>query len=79
MKDAECFGSAGSWLKVCTAGDAPGDWRSFRLREQSMRAEEDDDGFGLPDARLQPRLPGVRDECSFGNFADGMGHGYCSD
>jgi hypothetical protein len=64
-------------LKVCTAGDAPGDWRSFRLREQSMRAEENGDGFGLPAARLQLKLPEVRDECSFGDFAGGVGHEYC--
>ncbi|MGD0445041.1 MAG: hypothetical protein ABSA39_13995 [Edaphobacter sp.] len=36
MRDAECFGSAGPWLKACTAGDVPGDWLSFQHRERSM-------------------------------------------
>ena len=42
MKDADCFGFAGSWSKVFTAGDALGDWLSFRLREGDMRAGGDD-------------------------------------
>jgi hypothetical protein len=78
VKGAECFGSAGSWLKVCTAGDAPGDWLSFRLREQSMPEAGDGAGYGRQDVRLRLELLEVRDECSFGDLADGLGYGCCS-
>jgi hypothetical protein len=35
-------------------------------------------GYGRQDARLQLVLREVRDECSFGDSADGMGYGCCS-
>jgi hypothetical protein len=73
VKGAGCSGSAGSWLKVCTAGNAPGDWLSFRLREQSMPEAGDGAGYALWDARRQLVFPGVRDECSFGDTARGLG------
>jgi hypothetical protein len=78
VKDAECFGFAGSWLKVCTAGDAPGDWLSFRLRERSMLVAGDGDGCGLRAVLLPLGLLEVRDECSFGDLADGVGYSFCS-
>jgi hypothetical protein len=77
VKDAECFGSAGSWLKVCTAGNALGDWLSFRLRERSMPVAGDGDGRGLLDVLLPLGLPEVRDECSFGDSTFGLGYSWC--
>ena len=74
MKDAECFGSAGSWLKVCTAGNALGDWLSFRLRERNMLEAGDGTGRGLWDAQRRLVLLEVRDECSSGDIAGGLGY-----
>ena len=62
---------------VFTAGDAPGNWLSFRLREGSMPAAADGGGHALLDARLVSGLLEVRDECSFGDIAGGMGYGSC--
>ena len=59
----------------CTAGDAPGDWLSFRLRERSMPEAGDGDECGLPDAPLRWVLREVRDECSSSDSADGLGDG----
>jgi hypothetical protein len=39
VKGAGRFGSVRA-LTVCTAGDALGDWLSFRLREANMLGEE---------------------------------------
>jgi len=59
----------------CTAGDAPGDWLSFRLRERSMPGAGDGDGCGLLRAApLRWVLREVRDECSSSDSADGLGY-----
>jgi hypothetical protein len=42
-----------------------------------MREAGDGAGCGLRDVRLRLSLLEVRDECSFGDFADGVGYG-CS-
>jgi hypothetical protein len=75
VKVAEFFGSAGSWSKVCTAGDALGDWLSFRLREQSMPEAGDGAGHALLDVRRRLVLLEVHDECSYGDIAGGLGYG----
>jgi hypothetical protein len=62
-------------LKVCTAEDVPGDWLSFRHHERSMLEAGDGAGCGRRDVQQRLALLEVRDECSFGDFADGMGHG----
>jgi hypothetical protein len=80
VKDVECSGSAGLWSKVCTAGDASGNWRTIRLQEANMREAGDGGCRGPWDARLQLALLEVRDECSFGDIADGVGdclHFFC--
>jgi hypothetical protein len=59
---------------VCTAGDALGDWLSFRLREESMPEAGDGDRYVLRDVRLPLVLLEVRDECSFGDIAGGVGY-----
>ena len=59
---------------VCTAGSAPGDWRSFRLRERNMLEAQDGAGRVLWDVRPQSELLEVRDECSFSDLADGLGY-----
>jgi len=64
-------------LKVCTAGAALGDWLSFRLRERNMLEVGKGAGYGRWDAPVRLALPEVRDECSFGDLADGLGYG-CS-
>jgi hypothetical protein len=61
---------------VFTAGDAPGDWRSFRLHEGNMPAGGDGGGHALWDVRRRI-LVEVRDECSFGDIAGGLGYGSC--
>ena len=65
-------------MKQSIAGNAPGDWRSFPLRERNMREAGGDAACGLPNAQQQLVLLEVRDECSFGDFADGVGYGYYS-
>ena len=75
MKDVECSGSAGSWSKVCTAGDAPGDWLSFRLRVRNMLGAGDGAGHVLWDVQRRLVLLEVRDECSSGDIAGGLGYG----
>ena len=72
----ECSGSAGSWSKVFTAGDALGDWLSFRLHERNMLADGDGAGRVLWDVPRRLILLEVRDECSFGDIADGLGYGF---
>jgi hypothetical protein len=57
---------------VFTAGDVPGDWLSFRLREGDMLEAGDGAGHVL----VQRVLPEVRDECSFGDFAGDLGYGF---
>jgi len=57
-----------------TAGDAPGDWLSFRLRERSMLAAGDDAGRALWDVQRRLVLLEVRDECSFGDITGGLGY-----
>ena len=74
MKDAGRFGSAGPSLKVFTAEDAQDGWLSFRLLERSMREAGDGGGCGRRVARLRLSLQEVHDECSFGDFADGVGY-----
>jgi hypothetical protein len=78
VKGAGRFGSARA-LAVCTAGDVLGDWQSFRLREANM-LEEESVGMGIAGwcAALGAlrRLLEVRDECSSGDFAGGVGYGY---
>src|ERR1700677_2042837 len=59
---------------VCTAGDAPGDWLNILLRERDM-LEAESGWFGFRDARLAWLSLEVRDECSSGDFADGVGYG----
>jgi hypothetical protein len=59
---------------VFTAGDAPGNWRSFRLHEGNML--EAGDGGGHAQLEVQVLLE-VRDECSFGDLAGGLGYGPC--
>jgi hypothetical protein len=76
VKDAELSGSAGPWWKVCTAGDALGDWLSFLLREESMRVAGDGVVRVPWDALQQLVLAEVRDECSFGDTARGLGYGF---
>jgi hypothetical protein len=76
VKDVECFGSAGSWSKVFTAGDALGDWLSFRLRERNMPEGGDGAGHGLWDVQRRLVLLEVRDECSYGDIAGGLGYGF---
>src|SRR5258708_3212190 len=44
----------------CTAGDGPGDWLSFRLRERSMPESGDGDGCGRRDVPLRGVLRGGR-------------------
>jgi hypothetical protein len=62
-------------LKVFTAGDAPGDWLSFRLHEASMPEAGDGGRCEWRVARLLLQdLPEVRDECSFDDLADGVGY-----
>ena len=58
----------------CTAGDAPGDWLSFRPLGASMPEGGDGGGCGRRDAPLQWVLREVRDECSSSDSADGLGH-----
>ena len=77
MKGVERFGSAQQLGMVCTAGDAPGDWRNIRLRGRDM-LEAESGWFGFRDARLVLFPSEVRDECSFGDLADGLGYGCCS-
>ena len=77
MKGAELFGSVRA-LTVCTAGDVLGDWQSFQLREANM-LEEESAGMGVAEwyaalAALR-RLLEVRDECSSGDSAGGVGYG----
>jgi hypothetical protein len=72
----ECSGSAGSWSKVFTAGDALGDWQSFRLREQNMPGAGDGAGHALWDVPRRLVLLEVRDECSSGDIAGGLGYGF---
>ena len=66
---------------VFTAGDAPANWLSFLLREENMPAAADGAEHALWDvawARMRRRiLAGVRDECSFGDIAGGVGYGSC--
>jgi hypothetical protein len=77
VKGAGCFGSAESWLKVCTAGDALDDWLSIRLHGGSMPEVRSGAVYEPRDVRLQLELLEVRDECSSGDLADGLGYG-CS-
>jgi hypothetical protein len=72
VKGAGCSGSAGSWLKACIAGDAPGDWLSFRPRERSMPQAGDGAGCERRDVQRLV-LAEVRDECSFGDPTGGVG------
>ena len=84
MKGAGRFGSVRA-LTVCTAGDVLGDWQSFRLREASMLEEESGcrcvagvcaaEVCESWDARRRLELAEVRDECSFGDSAGGVGYG----
>ena len=62
---------------VCTAGNAPGDWLSFRLREGNMLEARDGAGRALWDVQRRLVLLEVRDECSSGDFADGVGYKFC--
>jgi hypothetical protein len=62
---------------VFTAGDAPGDWLSFRLREGNMLEARDGAARALWDAQRRLALLEVRDECSSGDIADGLGYGFC--
>ena len=73
MKDAGRFGSVRA-LMVCTAGDALGDWRSFRLHEANMLEEE---SVGMCAAWDAPQrvLREVLDECSSCDSAGGVGYG----
>jgi hypothetical protein len=78
VKGAGRFGSVRA-LTVCTAGDVLGDWQSIRLREANM-LEEESVGMGVAEwyaalAALR-RLLEVRDECSFGDSAGGVGYGF---
>jgi len=58
---------------VCTAGDALGDWLSFRLHEGNI--PEAGDGAGRALVQGQLVLLEVRDECSSGDIAGGLGYG----
>jgi hypothetical protein len=62
---------------VFTAGDAPGNWRSFRLHEGNMLEAGDGGGHVLLDVQRLRVLLEVRDECSFGDLAGGLGNGSC--
>jgi hypothetical protein len=59
---------------VFTAGDAPGDWLSFRLREANMPEAGDGAGHGLQAVQRRLVLLEVRDECSSGDIAGGLGY-----
>jgi len=61
---------------VFTAGDALGDWLSFRLREQNMLEAGDGAGHALWDVPRRLGLLEVRDECSSGDIAGGLGYGF---
>jgi hypothetical protein len=60
---------------VCTAGDALGDWLSFQLRAANMPAAGDGGGRVLWDVQRRLVWLEVRDECSFGDIACGLGYG----
>jgi hypothetical protein len=62
---------------VFTAGDALGDWLSFRLRERNMLEAGDGAGHALWDVQRRLVLLEVRDECSSGDIAGGLGYGFC--
>jgi hypothetical protein len=68
-------------LTVCTAGDVPGDWQSFRLREANM-LEEESVGMGVAewcaawDALRRWLLLEVLYECSSCDSAGGVGYGF---
>jgi hypothetical protein len=66
---------------VFTAGDALGDWLSFRLRERNMLEAGDGAGRVLWDVQRRLALLEVRDECSSGDIAGGLGYGcwFCED
>jgi hypothetical protein len=61
---------------VFTAGDAPGDWLSFRLRERNMLEAGDGAGHALSDVQRRLVLVEVRDECSSGDIAGCLGYGF---
>jgi hypothetical protein len=61
---------------VFTAGDAPGDWLSFRLREGNMLEARDGAGRALWDVQRRLVLLEVCDECSSGDIADGLGYSF---
>jgi hypothetical protein len=61
---------------VFTAGDALGDWLSFRLREQNTLEAGDVAGRALWDVLRRRVLLEVRDECSSGDIAGGLGYGF---
>jgi hypothetical protein len=61
---------------VFTAGDALGDWLSFRLRERNMLEAGDGGGHALWDVQRRLVLLEVRDECSSGDIAGGLGYGF---
>jgi hypothetical protein len=62
---------------VFTAGDALGDWLSFRLRERNMLEAGDGAGRALWDVLRRRVLLEVRDECSSGDIAGCLGYGFC--
>jgi hypothetical protein len=66
---------------VFTAADALGNWLSFRLHEESMLVAAGGAGHALWDVargRMRQRvLLEVRDECSFGDIAGGLGYSLC--
>jgi hypothetical protein len=62
---------------VFTAGDALGDWLSFRLRERNMLEAGDGAGHALWDVPPRLVLLEVRDECSSGDIAGSLGYGFC--
>ena len=66
---------------VFTAADALGNWLSFLLHEENMPGAASGAGLAPWDvarARMRQRvLLEVRDECSFGDIAGGLGYSIC--